>query len=89
MTKRSKEPAPPKIYGNEVSVPTGRFWPCPLNNTPVHPHPIAVPIKKGPKKYFFRCVCGSHVFLGPGFDIKLGLPPEEARKRGFVFFTTA
>lgn len=66
---------------------TGKYWPCGFNTTH-HPQPVALPIKKGPVRYFLpQCICGANgraSLMPPDWDDDMGLTEIQARAKGYL-----
>ena len=78
-----------KVSG--VSVPTGYYFPCPMNQVrrPVkHRTPIALPIMRGPKKHFAKCQCGISMFFPSDWTSEMGLSEQEAARAGLAVLTS-
>ncbi len=66
---------------------TGKYIACPVN--PVfHRQPIAVPISRGAKSYWFRCDCGFRAYLPRKWTGDHGLTERQALALG-LFITTS
>lgn len=57
-------------------VMTGRYVLCPAS-TFLHPTQVFVQVLKK-ERHYARCGCGTNVFMGPGWNDKMGLTYQEA-----------
>lgn len=82
---------PPRVktLKREKSTPTGLYMECPAWRV-LHPtQPIAVPIMKGPQRFFCRCLlpdplCGSVAFYGSRWVRANGRTAAQMAADGFV-----
>lgn len=62
---------------------TGLYWPCGVSEIKHPKRKKAVPIAKGPSKYYLDCVCKYFAYLPPDWHWNLGLTKEQATSAGY------
>ena len=79
-----------------VSTATGLFWWCSSNGAvrrnpatgklePIHEHPVAIEIMRGPQRYHLpTCSCGARTFLSRKWAEGMGYTAAQAKKLGLV-----
>ena len=72
MAKRAGLPRAPKVKTR----PTGRFILCPAS---LYRHPVNVYVQILVKeRHFYRCTCGTNVYLAPSWTDNDGLTYDQA-----------
>jgi hypothetical protein len=72
---------------DQHSTATGMYLPCLLNQV-YHRTPLALPIKKGPKRFHLRCECGFRCYLPPDWTPEMGLTENQCRKLGLLVLSS-
>lgn len=74
-----RKPAPRR------SAPTGLYWPCPALGV-LHPGKrYAIPIKRGERCHWAKCICNSVTYWpDPDFHDGCGMTEAEAEAQGYT-----